>query len=188
MTSRTARLVTTTLTLSLAAVALAGCSAPATGISGEPAPSMSDVQASTEATEAAAAAAPAAAADTLNTNPKFGETVTFEGLSLGVTAAEPFTPGQYAFGADQASNVKFTVTLTNTGDKGYDPSLTYITAASGQQEASQIFDESLPGSPSTTILPGQSVSYQVGFSVADPAQIVMDVTGGFSFEKVTYTS
>ena len=169
------------MTLFLASLALVGCSSPATGTSGEAAPSMSEVQESVEAT-----AAPAE--ETLNKTPKFGETVTFEGLSLGVSAPEVFAPGEYAYGADQASNVKFTITLTNTGDEGYDPALTYVTASSGQQEATQIFDDSLAGAPSTTILPGQSVSYQVGFSVADPAQIVMDVTGGFDYDEVTYTN
>jgi len=186
MPFRATSLSASTLALALAAFTLTSCSAPATGTSGEPAPSMSEVQ---ETAAADAAAAPAAEPEsTLNKLPKFGETVTFDGLSVGVSAPEAFSPSQYAFGADQAANVKFTVTLTNTGSEGYDPVLTFISASSGQQEATQIFDEALMGAPTTTILPGQAVSYQVGFSVADPAQIVLDVTGGFDYETVTYTS
>jgi len=187
MPTRVTSLSVSTLTLALAVFALTGCSAPATGTSGEPAPSMSEVQ-ETAAAEAAAAAPAVEPESTLNKLPKFGETVTFDGLSVGVSAPEAFSPSQYAFGADQAANVKFTVTLTNTGSEGYDPVLTFISASSGQQEATQIFDEALVGAPTTTILPGQAVSYQVGFSVADPAQIVLDVTGGFDYETVTYTS
>ena len=186
MPFRATSLSASTLALALAAFTLTSCSAPATGTSGEPAPSMSEVK---ETAAADAAAAPAAEPEsTLNKLPKFGETVTFDGLSVGVSAPEAFSPSQYAFGADQATNVKFTVTLTNTGSEGYDPVLTFISASSGQQEATQIFDETLMGAPTTTILPGQAVSYQVGFSVADPAQIVLDVTGGFDYETVTYTS
>jgi hypothetical protein len=164
---------------------LAGCAgSPATGTSDAPAPTMTDVQSA-----AAAAPAESTAAEVKSTY-TFGETATFDGLSLGISAPAPFTPSEYALGGTQPSNVKFTITLTNTGDEPYDPTLTYITASSASQEAEGVYDSeaNLGGAPSTTILPGASTSYEVGFNVADPAQIVMDVSSGFDYAKTTWTN
>jgi hypothetical protein len=176
---------TTKLAVVFAATALtfsfAACGSPSTGTTGEPAPSMSDVQAS---------AAPAAEEAAKPSTYKLGETAEYEGLTIGISAPTPFTPSEYAVTGSQPSNVQFTVTLTNTGTEGYDPILTNISAASASQEAEQVFDSAngLNGAPQTTILPGASTSYVVGFNVADPAQIVLDVTGGFQFETATFTS
>jgi hypothetical protein len=178
---RATKITTALASMSLIGLALAGCAgSPATGTADAPAPTMTDVQA-----ENAAPATEAA-----KTTFTFGETATFEGLTLGLSAPEAFTPSEYAYTGSQPNNVKFTVTITNTSAKGYDPSLTFITASSASQEAEQIIDieGGITGSPSTTILPGASTSYTVGFNVADPAQIVMDVTGGFDYEQTTWTN
>jgi hypothetical protein len=161
---------------------LSGCTpSPATGTSDAPAPTMSDVQSAAPAAEAAT--------ETKSTY-KFGETATFDGLSLGISAPAAFTPSEYAMSGTQPNNVKFTITLTNTGTEPYDPTLTYITASSASQEAEGVYDTeaNLGGAPSTTILPGASTSYEVGFNVADPAQIVMDVSSGFDYAKTTWTN
>jgi hypothetical protein len=144
---------------------------------------MSDVQ-------SAAPAEAAEATEAAKTTFTFGETATFEGLTLGISKPEAFTPSEYAATGSQPNNVKFTVTITNTGDEGYDPALTFLTASSASQEASEVFDTEggLSGAPMTTILPGASTSYVVGFNVADPAQIVMDATSGFEYETTTWTN
>lgn len=181
--SRATKITTALAAASIIGLTLAGCSgSPATGTSGEAAPNMTEV--------AAAAGNSAPATDAAKTTFTFGETATFDGLTLGISAPEAFTPSQYAYTGSQPNNVKFTITITNTATEGYDPTLTFISASSGSQEAEQIFDTEggLTLAPSTTILPGASVSYPVGFNVADPAQIVMDVTGGFDYEKTTWTN
>jgi hypothetical protein len=176
--SRTTKFAAVFAATALAA-SLAACSSPSTGTTGDPAPSMSDVQ--------EAAATPSV--DTSSTY-KFGETAEYKGLTIGVSAPAPFTPSEYAVTGAQPNNVVFTITITNTGTEGYDPILTSITAASASQEAVQVFDseQNVTGAPSTTILPGASTSYQTAFNVADPAQIVLDVQGGFDFATSTFTS
>jgi hypothetical protein len=178
--SRTTTKLAVVFAASALTFSLAACGSPSTGATGDPAPSMSDVQ------SAAPAATEAAAPSTY----KFGDTAEYEGLTVGISAPAAFTPSQYASTGTQPSNVKMTVTITNTGTEGYDPILTSISAASASQEATQIFDSEngLNGAPSTTILPGASTSYEVGFNVADPAQIVLDVQGGFDFATATFTS
>ncbi|MBF4599224.1 hypothetical protein ITJ55_00210 [Frigoribacterium sp. VKM Ac-1396] len=182
--SRATKITTALAVASIVGLTLAGCSgSPATGTSGEAAPNMTEVA-------AAASDGAAPATEAAKTTFTFGETATFDGLTLAISAPEAFTPSQYAYTGSQPSNVKFTVTITNTGTEGYDPSLTFITASSASQEAEQIIDTEggLALGPSTTILPGASVSYPVGFNVADPAQVVMDVTSGFDYEKTTWTN
>ncbi|WIE76544.1 hypothetical protein [Curtobacterium sp. MCSS17_007] len=166
---------------------VAGCSStPSTGTTGEKAPSMDDVKASTSATTAAESET--ASNDGVY---KFGETAKFDGLSIGVSAPAAFTPGEYAYTGDNPTpnNVKVTITIQNTGSKPYDPVLTSATMSSGQQEATAVVDtESKIGVPPTTkVLPGKAVSYDVGFNVADPNDLQLDVTGGFEYDTVTFT-
>lgn len=125
------------------------------------------------------------------TNPTFGQAYTWDdGLSLTIGAPEPFTPSEYAAGiTDGATNVKFTVTIVNGTDKNFEPAATYLTVQSGNTEASQIFDsENGAGTgPSTALLPGREATFSVGFSVADPADIVMDASVGWDYDSVIYT-
>lgn len=175
----------------LAALLLvAGCSStPSTGTTGEKAPSMDDVKASSSAAATETAAEDTAADSGVY---KFGETAKFEGLTIGVSAPSPYTPSETAFIGDTKTpnNVKMTVTITNTGSEAYDPILTSSTVSSGGQEALAVTDsEKNVGIPPTTkVLPGKSVSYDVAFNVADPNDLQLDVTGGFAYDTVTFTS
>lgn len=150
---------------------------------------MDDVKSSSQA-EATESATEDTAAD--SGVYKLGETAKFDGLTIGVSAASPFTPSDTAYIGDGATpnNVKMTVTITNTGSKPYDPVLTSTSVSSGGQEATSIADsESNVGLPPTTkVLPGKSVSYDVAFNVADPNDLQLDVTGGFDYATVTFTN
>jgi hypothetical protein len=168
---------------------IAGCSSsPSTGTTGDKAPSMDDVKASSSAKADAATTADTASQDGVF---KFGDTAKFDGLTIGVSEPAAFTPGEYAYVGENPTpnNVKMTVTITNTGSKPYDPVLTSTTVSSGSQESEAIIDtESNIGVPPTTkVLPGKSVSYDVGFNVADPNDLQLDVTGGFEYDTVTFT-
>ncbi|MCU1617771.1 MAG: hypothetical protein JWO98_5311 [Frankiales bacterium] len=144
--------------------ALAGCSAS---------PSIVSAPAKTSHSAAATTPPPAKA-----TNPTFGMTAKWPGVTLTAAAPVAFTPSEYAAGADQAADVVVTITVTNTGTANFDPSLAYITASSGGVEASKVFDTDagINSAPSTPILPGASVTWKVGLSVADPATLTLSAT------------
>lgn len=168
---------------------VAGCSStPSTGTTGEKAPSMDDVKASSSAAATEAAAEDTAADSGVY---KFGETAEFDGLTIGVSTPSPYTPSESAYIGDTKTenNVKMTVTITNTGSKPYDPVLTSTTASSGGQEALSVTDiqNNIGLPPTTNVLPGKSVSYDVAFNVADPNDLQLDVTGGFEYATVTFT-
>lgn len=144
------------------------------------------------ATEAEAAPEAEETPDDENKRPAFGETVEYkDGVKLTVSEPEEFEPGEWAIGADgEGTSLKFTVTLENGSDKNLEPGLINFTASSGGAEAEQIFDSEagVEGGPSTSLLPGKSVSWTIGFQVADPDDIVMDVNlfDDFSRGKTTY--
>ncbi|GAA2035740.1 hypothetical protein GCM10009819_20330 [Agromyces tropicus] len=121
----------------------------------------------------------------------FGDTMAWEdGVELTVSAPEPYTPSEYAAGADLAHNVVFTMTITNNSSENLEP-LVYTRLASGGQEASQIFDidngnGEIGLSPTTVILPGQSVTWQEAWSVADPASLTMQISPNWEYEDAIF--
>lgn len=129
---------------------------------------------------------------TKSTTAKFGQSFEFEnGISMTVSAPEPYTRDEYASGGeDAAAHLAFTVTIVNGSDANYDPSLFYATVQSGNTEAEQIFDSAngLNGSPSTAVLPGRETTFKIGFGVADPADLVMEVAPGFEYDAAIFTT
>ena len=123
-------------------------------------------------------------------NAAFGDTWEYEdGLAITVSAPEPYTPGEYAAGADQAANLVFTVTVVNGTSANYEP-LLYEQVSSGGVESSQIFDSGtdVGGSPNTVIPAGQTITYRVAYSVTDPAQVVFQISPGFDYDSAVYQS
>ena len=117
----------------------------------------------------------------------FGNAVTYaDGTSIAVSIPAPYTPAEYASGADHANNVAFTITLTNGTDKPLD-AYVYTTATSGGQAGSPIFDLNT-NIPSGTILPGQSLSWIEPWSVVDPASIVFTAAPGIGYEDAIFTN
>lgn len=111
---------------------------------------------------------------------KFGEAYTYpDGLSISISEPEEFQPSEYA-AVDEtaASYVRFTVTVDNGTDTEFDPTLVLVTASSAEHESEQVFDidQKLGGSPSTTVLPGNKVSFDVGFGVQDASDLLVSVT------------
>ncbi|WP_238476294.1 DUF2510 domain-containing protein [Agromyces mariniharenae] len=126
-------------------------------------------------------------------NLAFGDTMTWEdGVSLTVSAPEGYSPTETALGADQANNLLFTITITNNSSANLEP-LAYSQLSSGGLEGSQIFDTGSPvgdvgASPSTVILPGQSVSWKEAWSVADPASLTMQIAPSWDYEDAIFTN
>jgi len=107
--------------------------------------------------------------------PAFGDAWAFDdGLTVTIGAPEPFEPSEWAvFDEDADTHLKFEVLVENGTGEDYDPNGIVITANSGGREADPVFDteNSLDGSPSTTVIDGGSVTYNVGFSVLDPDSV-----------------
>lgn len=126
-------------------------------------------------------------------NLAFGDTMVWDdGVELGVSAPEPFTPTEYASGADLPNNIVFTITITNNSDANLEP-LAYSRLSSGGQEGSQIFDIDNPAgdismAPTTVILPGQSVTWKEAWSVADPASLTMQIAPSWDYEDAIFTT
>lgn len=123
----------------------------------------------------------------------FGDAMTWDDdVSLSVSAPAPFTPTEWAAGADQAHHIAFTLVLTNGSSEVLEP-LVYSRVSSGGVEASPVFDVDNPvgdlsGGPVTAILPGQTVTWVEGYSVADPAAITFQVAPSFEYVDAIFTN
>lgn len=169
--------------LSAVGLLLTGCSATGGTVTDRAAGSPGH---SGDATPAAASSSSSAA------HPSFGETYTYDdGLAVTVSAPKPFTPSDSAVATKQwPAYVSFTVTLSNGTTKNYDPSLFTATLQSGDTEGEQVFDtaQGVDGSPSTQLLPGREARFALAYGVQKPSDLVLQVTPGFSYQPVLFTS
>lgn len=114
-----------------------------------------------------------------------------DGIEVTVAKGEKFEPSDTSAGGEGFDDyVKFAVTVTNNTGESFDPSSTYITVQSGTSEGNQIFDSgaNIKGGPSTTLLDGRSVSYDVAFGVDDPKDVVMEIRPSFDYDPAIFTS
>jgi len=121
----------------------------------------------------------------------FGETFIYEdGLSISVGPPNEFTPSETAVFDPAPSYVKMTITITNDSDASFDTSWFLSSAQSGQHEASEVFDstQGLEGPPYTSLLSGRSVSWDVGFGVDDPEDVVLEITPSLDHEDAVFIS
>ncbi|WP_237209764.1 hypothetical protein [Rothia nasimurium] len=124
---------------------------------------------------------------------QFGDTAEFEdGLRL--TVSEPrtdYVPSEYASRLDESLTdyVAFTVTIENGTSEPFEP-LFYAEGNSGGKAVDQIFDseQNIGSAPSGRILPGESVTFDVAFGVADPASVTLDVSTDFDHDAVLYSN
>lgn len=171
-----------------AALALTGCTAGAGTTSNPPAgDNRPEPVAEEETTEEEPAEEPAAPV-----NPKFGESYEWEdGLVVTVSAPTEFVPSEYAYvGEGSTAYLTFDVTIVNGSAVNFDPTLFFTSMQSGNTEATEIFDSAngYEGSPQTTLLPGREAAFKIGYGVADPSDLVMEVTPSFEYEGVFYTN
>lgn len=115
---------------------------------------------------------------------ELGETVSWpEGVEITLSQPEPYTLGEW----DVISNefpAYFTATLTlkNTGTEKYDPSGVMLSASSAGAQGEDIWIDGVMA-PTTTVLPGKSVSWQVAFGVDDLSDITVDVDPGIEYQS-----
>lgn len=147
----------------------------------------------TSSTHASAAAKPTVAPAPSNVH-AFGSVITFkDGVSISISTAAPFTPSPEAAGvvAGQTSEL-FTVVLTNGSKTQLQPYVN-VTATSAGAQAGSIADIGSPigdvsSGPQTVILPGQTIKWLEGFSVADPTNLTMEADLGFDYTPAIFTT
>lgn len=148
-----------------AALLLAGCMSTGGEVTPakEPKPTPEAVEATTDSQTATEG------------RPSFGDTWAYDdGLTVTIGEPEPIEPAEWArFDEDAQAHLKFEVRVENSTGDDYKPNLIVTTASSGGREAQAVYDMShdLDGSPTTTVLDGGSVTYNIGFSVADPDDV-----------------
>ncbi len=119
----------------------------------------------------------------------FGETYTYEdGVSITVGDPVEFTPvGPYIEPAN--AYIYVPVTIVNNGSARVDPTLGYASVQSTNVEASYVYEtETLGDGPSTDVLPGRETAFRLGFGVADPADIVLEIApNAADYQTVIFT-
>lgn len=128
---------------------------------------------------------------------QFGDVVTYkDGVSISVSAPTPFTPSNLDYFplAEGETAVILKVVLTNNSDKPFEPSA-LAQANSGGKPATYLSDYANPeygnvgGFPTTSILPGQTLEWFVGFGVADPADITLEISPTpFEYDNAIFTN
>lgn len=125
-------------------------------------------------------------------NPKFGQSAAWpDGVKVTVVNAGVFTPADTAVKGSEGTHTLFEVTIENGSKENFNPNSLSISASSGSKEAESIFDTAngLDGEPTTDVLPGKSISFKVGFTLADPNDITLQVKPlSFKKDKITFTS
>ena len=122
---------------------------------------------------------------------KFGQVYTWtDGLEVTVAPGVAFTPSEYASAAPAAAYLSFAITVTNGSTKNYDPTLFNATAQSAGKEAESIYDSDngLTGSPTTSVLAGRDATFNVGFGVTDPTDVVLEVSPGFDYDSALFAT
>jgi hypothetical protein len=100
-----------------------------------------------------------------------------DGVTVTVGKPQKFKPSEFAVVQKSRRYVKFPVTVVNKSHKSIDLGLTYISVQSANKEADHVFDSlvGLKGPPDKKVLKGRKLEFHVGFAVADPKDIVMEL-------------
>lgn len=125
---------------------------------------------------------------------RLGQTAHYSnGVELTVSELRDYTPSDSAsLSSDPAlSNHRVvTVTFRNGTEEAIRPTLLF-SGNSGGRAVDQILDHAnnINGSQNLgSIQPGQEVSFEAAFSMADPANLSLDVNMGYSYDDLTFTS
>lgn len=184
------------------AILFAGCTATV----GDPKPVASEPAGTNRPASSAPAATevePTAAEETTEAEPTeaeateeeqdakpFGSSWTWDdGLSITVSKPKDYKPSEYSGQEGYTKYVMFDVTLVNKSTKAWDPSIFFATLQSGNEEAPEIYDSAkLKDRPSTKLLKGREVTFQIAFAVKDPKDLVLEVTPDFEHNAALYQS
>jgi hypothetical protein len=165
------------------AIALAGCSIGTATSKPSVAPSL--------------APSPTSTASGVNTSgtDAFGAAHTWsDGTSISVSAPAPFTASEYAAGVTPGqTQLLFTLVLTNGTKSTITDPFIDDSMSSGGTQASAITDIGNPigdigETPSTAILPGQTIKWLEAYSVADPANLTFEIEPGIGYKPAIFTN
>jgi hypothetical protein len=111
-----------------------------------------------------------------------------DGISVYLSGLEEFTPSEWAAFDESPAYVRFTITLINNSSEPFDPAMFTETVQSGNAEGSAVFDTDagLEGAPMTSVLPGREVSWIVGYGVADPADLVVQLAPSWDHDDAIF--
>ena len=100
-----------------------------------------------------------------------------DGVRMTVGKPQKFQPSKWAVVEKSKVYVKFTVSVVNKSKKPVDLGLTYISVQSRNKEADQLFDSvsGLKGPPDKKVSKGRAAEFDVGFGVADPTDLAMEI-------------
>ena len=133
--------------------------------------------------------------DWTRSNPTFGDTYTWpDGLTITISQPEEFTPSEYMgdiYDLEAGTPIKFIVTATNGTDTDLEAFSIDTQMSSGGKQSEAIFDsEAGIDMPTVTILPGNSLEWNIGFIVADPSNMQLSVSDVMNFdsEKIHFTN
>lgn len=177
----------------LAVLLLAGCGGTTGTASGETprgtnAPSSSETN---EWDDVPVVSDSPSAEDSGNDTTPLGETFEWEDhLSVTVSKPKAYKPSEYAATEDADHYVVMTVRIVNETGKPFDVNSFYTSVQSGNEEASEVFDsdKGLEGSPSTKLLDGREVEFEIGYGVSDTKDLVVQVTPSYDYEAAIFTS
>lgn len=148
---------------------------------------------------AAAPAVPGAPADTgsdaASTTGGFGQRITWpDGVAVTVSQPKAYRPSSSAATSQSAARyVSMTVTLTNGSDKNVEATGTALAVTANGTPADEVFDsvKGIGGSPTSTVLPGKSITYTVAFGVPTKEQTELQVdvrpSFGFGYQPAVFT-
>jgi ABC-type molybdate transport system substrate-binding protein len=108
----------------------------------------------------------------------FGKSYTWrDGVRVTVGKPRTFKPSRYAVVEKSKHYVKFPITVLNKAEKPIDIGWTHINVQSNDKEADQFYDSlsGLKGPPATKVSKGREAAFEVGFAVADPDDLTMEL-------------
>jgi hypothetical protein len=116
----------------------------------------------------------------------FGKSYTWhDGVKLTIGKPQKLIPSEFAVVDKSKHYLKFTVTVANKSDKPVGLGMVYISVLSGNEVAEDVFDSpsGLNGPPDIKVRKGQTSEFDVGFGVADPKDLLMEVALHDKFER-----
>jgi len=175
-------------TLTLSVLALAGCSS-SNGSKSDSTPTGTNAPPEVVATTETPTPTPTPTSTEPETL-KFGETNTWEdNISIRVSAPKVFDPTEYAAGTEGFKYfVVFTITVVNKSGAAYDPTDLTDSVQSNDTEGSRVFDSQGTSELGTKILNGRQGTFKAAYGVANPKDIVLEVTPSYEHASAIWTS